>query len=89
MALSFGRALVASNLAGLGELVGAADCGLLVPPEDPPSLAAALKRLLGDEALRRRYEANSLRYAKAALDWSVIAGQTIAVYRAAVRGGRA
>jgi glycosyltransferase involved in cell wall biosynthesis len=40
--------LVATNVAGHTELVTNGQTGLLVPPEDPVALAAAMKRLLED-----------------------------------------
>jgi glycosyltransferase involved in cell wall biosynthesis len=89
MAVTFGRAIVATRLAGLAELVEGADCGVLVPPDDPRELAAGLKKVLSDEGLRRRYEANALRYAQTALAWPAIAERTMAVYRAAVAERRA
>jgi glycosyltransferase involved in cell wall biosynthesis len=45
---------VASNVGGIGEAVVHDRTGLLVPPRDPAALAAALRRLLEDAALRRR-----------------------------------
>ncbi len=50
-ALAAGAAVVASDVDGLREVVG--DAGLLVPPDDPVSLATALSRLAGDADLRR------------------------------------
>ena len=51
-ALACGCVLVASREGGLPESVG--PCGLLVPPEDPAALAAAVRALLPDEALQAR-----------------------------------
>lgn len=53
-AMASGAAVVATTVSGLPELVRHEENGLLVPPEDPVALAAALERLLGDPALRRR-----------------------------------
>lgn len=46
--------VVASRLSAIPELVGDGETGLLVPPDDRDALAAALERLIGDPALRRR-----------------------------------
>jgi glycosyltransferase involved in cell wall biosynthesis len=53
-AMAAGLPVVASNVGGVPEAVVDGDTGLLVPPSDPQSLAAAIDRLLGDPALRRR-----------------------------------
>ena len=46
-----GRPVVASAVGGLPEVVHDERTGLLVPPEDPAALAAALVRVLGDREL--------------------------------------
>ena len=48
-----GLPIVTTALGGALEIVDDT-CGLLVAPHDPDALAAALRRLLGDDALRRR-----------------------------------
>jgi glycosyltransferase involved in cell wall biosynthesis len=52
-AMAAGVPVVATRVSGVGELVSDGDTGLLVPPENGPSLAEAIARLLGDERLRR------------------------------------
>lgn len=44
--------VVVSRVGGLPELVADGRCGLVVPPRDPPALAAAIKRLAADAQLR-------------------------------------
>ena len=46
--------VVGTRVSGIPELVLDGDTGLLVPPDDAPALAAALARLLTDQALARR-----------------------------------
>ncbi len=55
--LAAGTPAVVSATGGLGEIVRDGVEGLLVPPADPRALAAALDRLLGDDALRARLAA--------------------------------
>jgi glycosyltransferase involved in cell wall biosynthesis len=45
---------VATTVEGITELIEHGVTGLLVPERDPPALSAALARLIGDPALRRR-----------------------------------
>jgi glycosyltransferase involved in cell wall biosynthesis len=47
-------ACVATAVAAIPELIRAETTGLLVPPRDPPALAAALERLIEDPELRAR-----------------------------------
>jgi glycosyltransferase involved in cell wall biosynthesis len=51
-ALARGIPVVATDVGGVTEALG--DSGLLVPPEDPAALAAALRSWLGDAELRAR-----------------------------------
>jgi glycosyltransferase involved in cell wall biosynthesis len=50
-AMAIGVPVVASRVAGIPELVEEGTTGLLFPPSDWDALAAAIERLLGDEAL--------------------------------------
>jgi D-inositol-3-phosphate glycosyltransferase len=52
-ALACGKPVVASSVGGLREIVVEGVNGLVIPPGDPPALAAALDRLR-DEELRAR-----------------------------------
>lgn len=53
-AMAMGLPVVSTSVSGIPELVVHDENGLLVPPQDPTALAAALQRLLGDRALQRR-----------------------------------
>jgi len=46
--------VIGSNHGGIGEAVEHGRTGFLVPPGDPHAIAAAVRRLLGDPALRRQ-----------------------------------
>jgi len=46
--------VIGSDIAGIAEAVEHDRTGLLVPPADPRSIAAAARRLLGDPELRRQ-----------------------------------
>jgi glycosyltransferase involved in cell wall biosynthesis len=47
-------ACVATAVSAIPELIHADETGVLVPPRDPPALAAALERLIADPELRAR-----------------------------------
>lgn len=53
-AMSFGKAVVASAISGMPEVIVDNVSGLLVDPGNPRTLANALRRLIADPALRER-----------------------------------
>jgi glycosyltransferase involved in cell wall biosynthesis len=53
-AMAMGLPIVASDIPGIREFIDHGRTGLLVPPGDPASMAAAIQGLLDDEPLRRR-----------------------------------
>jgi glycosyltransferase involved in cell wall biosynthesis len=57
--LAVGTPVVASRVGGIPEIVRDGVDGLLVPPDDPPALAAALQRLLDDADLRAEMGRNA------------------------------
>jgi glycosyltransferase involved in cell wall biosynthesis len=54
-------AVAATDVGSVAEVVRDGETGLLVPPEDPAALAAAIRRLLRDEPLRSRLGAGGRR----------------------------
>ena len=75
------------------DVVGVVDCltheknALLAPAADPPALAAALGRMLDDDALRARLAATALGEARSLYAWADRAAQIAGVYEA-LRGTR-
>lgn len=64
-----GLPVVVSNISGLAEVVSAERTGLLVPPEDPESLAEALLRLVQQPDLRASLGDAGRQYVLAHYDW--------------------
>ncbi|EJN57069.1 glycosyltransferase family 4 protein [Halogranum rubrum] len=83
-AFSFGKPVVASTAGEFTSLVADSGCGLVVPPEDPTQLAAAITQILRDDDGKREMAANSSRMADE-LSWDNIAQQYLAVYERALR----
>jgi glycosyltransferase involved in cell wall biosynthesis len=78
-ALARGTPVLVSNVDGLPEAVGwspdGVRPGLLVPPEDPTALAAALSRWLADAPLRARLRAAARGRRSTLAGWSETAGR--------------
>ncbi len=78
-AMASGAAVVASRIRGYDEVIDDGSDGLLVRPRDVRALAAALTRLIDDDALRRRLSAEALRTVRR-YDWERVAGDIEDVY---------
>ncbi len=85
-AMAAGRPVVASRVGGICDMVRDGVEGLLVAPEAPDGLAAALARLLADDALRTRLAAGASARA-AAYDWQRVLPGYEVVYERLVEGG--
>jgi glycosyltransferase involved in cell wall biosynthesis len=84
-AMAHGRAVVASAVGGLVDLVVHEETGLLVPPGDVSALRAALRRLLDDEELRRRLGAAARGRVREHFSWQRTTDRTVAVYEDVTR----
>jgi len=80
-ACALGRAIVASRVGGLEELIEEAGCGELVPVEDPMALADGIEKIISSSDLRRQYEEKGQQYANRAASPSAVAARTLEVYR--------
>lgn len=58
-AMSSGKAVVASDIPGINDVITDGEDGILVPPGDPSALAEAILALRGDEGLRKKLGANA------------------------------
>lgn len=83
-AMACGTPVITSNCGALPEVGGGAS--LLVDPEDPEALAAALCRVAGDPELRARLAAAGLAQA-ARFSWAQSAAELLDLFRAAAGVG--
>jgi glycosyltransferase involved in cell wall biosynthesis len=84
-AMAHGRAVVASDVGGLRDLVVDGETGLLVPPRNAAALRGALERLLADRELRLRLGANARERVRELCSWDRITDATLAAYEDARR----
>jgi len=85
-AAACGRPIVASDVAGCREVVRAGENGLLVPPRDVPSLARALRLLVGCPDKRQTMGERSRKIALEEFSSRLIISQTLGVYDACIKG---
>jgi glycosyltransferase involved in cell wall biosynthesis len=86
-AMSCGVPVVATTGGALPEVVGTSgETGLLVEPNNPEALVAAIGQLLDDAELRERLGANGRRRVMERFTWQVTARGTAACYDAILQG---
>jgi glycosyltransferase involved in cell wall biosynthesis len=83
-AMAAGLPVVATSVGGVPDVVTDGVTGILVPPHDPPALAAAIERLAADPGLRARMGA-AARRAAARLTVEDCAARHEVVYRMLLR----
>ena len=74
-----GLPMIATDMPGLADLIEPERTGLLVPPESPESLAAAMGRLFTDDFLVRRMSQTARRVVQQ-YDWRSIAQRHVQLY---------
>ena len=79
-AMACGTAVVASRTGGIPEVVADGQTGLLVPPDQPEPLAAALNTLIRDPDRAAAMGQAGRKRAVAEFGWPAIAAQTAALY---------
>jgi starch synthase len=79
-AMACGTAVVGSRTGGIPEVVADGETGLLVPPDDPEALAAALNALLRDRDRAQAMGQAGRKRAVAEFGWPAIAAQTADLY---------
>ncbi len=85
-ALACGTPLVTADTAGARELLRDGESALLVPAGDPAALAAAVRRLAADRALRERIGAGGLAAYRAQASEEVLGGRWRALLEELVAG---
>jgi starch synthase len=84
-AMACGAPVVASAVGGIREIIESGQSGLLVPPKDPPALAAAVNRVLSDGTLARKLSVNGRRRVERHFTWEAAAKKTFDLYERLVR----
>jgi glycosyltransferase involved in cell wall biosynthesis len=85
-ALACGLCVVSTDVGGMPDLIRNEDEGLLVPPDDPEAMAAAVRRVLEEPGLSARLSENGRRKVEK-MDWSVVLPQWESLLRGAAVNG--
>lgn len=88
-ALTAGRAVVATSVGGVPDIIGADQRGLLVPRRDPARLAEAVSALLTDRERAARLGEAGRRHVHPSYDASTLVARLESLYVGLVSAGRA
>lgn len=84
-AYALGKPVIGSEVGGIPELVEDGVTGLIVPKEDPPALAEAIRRMVEEEGLRHSCAEAGHQMAKNRLDIRHRMEESYALYRSLLR----
>ncbi|MCK9926807.1 glycogen synthase [Frankia sp. Mgl5] len=84
-AMACGTAVVASRVGGIPEVVASGETGLLVPPDDPVALAAAINEVLADPGRAAAMGRAGRDRAVAEFGWPAVAERTADLYEKVMR----
>lgn len=79
-AMACGAPVVATRVGAVEEIVGGAECGIIVPPGDGPALLEALLA-----ALRRRFDREAIAARAASRSWDQVAREVRGVFETIVK----
>lgn len=79
-AMAAGAPVVGTRAGGMPEAIDDGVTGIVCPIKDPPALAAAILKLLGDPALRARYAEAGRRRVRERFSTDAMVDGTVAVY---------
>jgi glycosyltransferase involved in cell wall biosynthesis len=88
LAMTMGRAVIATDVGDLGSAVVDGETGLVVPPNDPAALADALEHIVSDADLASRMGAAGLRRVLDRSGWDKVAEQAEQALVASLDGAR-
>ncbi|ODA67178.1 N,N'-diacetylbacillosaminyl-diphospho-undecaprenol alpha-1,3-N-acetylgalactosaminyltransferase [Methyloligella halotolerans] len=88
-AAACGRPMVATDVPGSREIAIDGKTAIVVPPDDPPALAAALDRMAKDADLRERLGANARNLVEEKFSADAIGQEIVALYRDILDGENA
>jgi len=80
ISVAFGKPNIVTRTGGLPEMVDDGENAIIVPPNDPSSLADSLIRILSDDELRMKLAQGTRELAETKLSWNTLARQIEEMY---------
>ncbi len=84
--MACGKPVVASNISGVSDVLGASEGGIPVLPENPDALSGAVLKLLENPDLREKMGSKGLSYVTENYSWHSVAKQVDRVCKAGLQG---
>ena len=84
-AMSYRVPVIGSAIGGITDIITDGETGLLVPPEDPAAIAAAIGRIAGDQTLAARLAEAGSRRVRERFGWDAITAAWLECYTAALQ----
>ena len=81
VAYAFGKPVIATRVGGLPDVVEEGKSGLLVSPQSPPELAAAIEKIIGSSDLAAQMGEYARHLSETQYSWQPIATKIVAAYR--------
>ncbi len=85
-AFAFRKAVIATGVGGIPDMVQDHRTGILIPPNDPEALTQAINELIEHPLLREKVGENGFAYANEHLGWNAIARKHLAFYEQILTG---
>ncbi|MBN2327360.1 MAG: glycosyltransferase family 4 protein [Candidatus Omnitrophica bacterium] len=83
--MAYGKAIAATRVGGIPEVIRDGETGRLVPPDDPQALAEAVSDLMLDPAAAKRLGGQARQDAQTRFSWPRIAEETIRFYNQLIK----
>ncbi|MBN1941175.1 MAG: glycosyltransferase [Candidatus Diapherotrites archaeon] len=84
-AFALGVPCIATAMEGLKAEIEESRAGMAVPMEDDMELERAIVELLKNDALRKRYAKNAVKYVTSKIKWSIVAKKHVSLYEKLIK----
>jgi len=79
-AMSFGKAIITTNVGGISEIMDS-KTGILVEPRNESQISNGINKIISNKKFRDSIEGNSRKYVEKNLDWKKITDEYLRIYK--------